>query len=355
MKMNYAARNRCERDVVMVVGATGSLGKPIVEEFRRRGVPLRLLGRSRETFEQSGFLTKGSDESAMPKVELIICDLTDHNALQNCWFEDVKLLVCVARPRSLKLNDSMTFAVTIQNLSDMVCRNKVPRMIMLGHPYLEKYLFDKTPTMYQIQRAEDEAKNRFSKQSINSDFSKLTIARTGEMSEMIHLLGFSRAIHVWLCVWGCDPKHQPISAHDFAIAMYDFMEAEDSHISEYLVGGPQVLTWSEIGHSISKALGRRHIVIPLPLCFFSFWIYCFGVGKCIFPFLEGLENILKLVAMPMTSSSRNDDFITVGSDYLDDYLLQLSRTDREQTNYVQKRITLFRQDARSKKDTTKSE
>jgi hypothetical protein len=285
-------------------------------------------------------------------VELIICDLTDHDAFQNSWFEDVKLLVCVARPRASKWNDFMAFSATIQNLSDMVCVNKVPRMVMLGMPYLETYAFGKTPTMYQVQVAEDEAKRRFSR---HPAFSKLTIARIGDMSEFDFLLEFSRAIPIWFCVWGYDPEHQPISAHDFAIAMYDFFKAEDSETPEYLVGGPQVLTWSGIGRSISKALGRRHIVVPLPLCFFSFWIYCFKVGKSIFPCLEALEDTLKLVAYPMTASSRNEDFIIVGSDHLDDYLLQLSRTDGEKNSYFHERITLIRQNALSKKDISKNE
>jgi hypothetical protein len=67
----------------------------------------------------------------------------------------------------------MAFSPTIQSLSDMVCVNKVLRMVMLGLPYLETYAFGKTPMMSQVQIAEGEAKRRFSRYPT---FSKLTIA-----------------------------------------------------------------------------------------------------------------------------------------------------------------------------------
>ena len=55
------------RDTVLVIGSTGSLGKPIVE-LHRRGVKVRLLGRSHDSFVKAGYSENDFD--------IIISDLT---------------------------------------------------------------------------------------------------------------------------------------------------------------------------------------------------------------------------------------------------------------------------------------
>lgn len=80
------------RDTVLIVGATGSIGIPIVAELLRRGHKLRLFGRSKESFTRAGYLGGKS-------IDIVICkDVTDPTNYRDTWFTDVTCLLCVARP-----------------------------------------------------------------------------------------------------------------------------------------------------------------------------------------------------------------------------------------------------------------
>ena len=312
--------NQHERNVVLIVGATGSLGKSVVAEFQRRGTRLRLVGRSLESFEQAGF--RSDEKTAITggectqKMELIVCkDVTDRNAWSDRWFRDVKLAVCVARPRALKARDYVSYTAMIQNLSDLVCANSVPNLMMLGRPYVEEYPFGMTPSMLVVQCAEKQARERFRV----TDSSRLTIVRIAEMSEFGYLLELARITRIWFCVWGKEPKLQPMSARDFATAVAVYAK-QDANMPELLIGGPQVLTWSELGASISEALGKQLFIISVPMIFFKVWIGVLCLAKSLLPFLEGFENILKVMSIPMIANCTNDDFECIGDDRLDAFL-----------------------------------
>jgi hypothetical protein len=279
--------------------------------------------------------------------DFVICkEMMDRNAFRDDWFADVKLVVCMARPRgTAKPEDFKPYAAMIRNLSDAVCVNKVPDMLMHGPPYLDKLVLGETPSLSQRRLVEELVRERFAsasnKYDKNSDVcSHLTISRSSEMAEIGFLLEASRMIRVWLCISGFDPKLQPISARDFAVAVCDFAEKDSSHTKEeLLVGGPQVITWRELGRSISEAIGRRHLEISLPLWVFSIWISFFGFAKYILPFLEGLENVFKCAVMPMTANTTSDEFESVGRDRIEDFLREHAVSD--QATYVNNRIFPF--------------
>jgi hypothetical protein len=254
----------------------------------------------------------------------------------------VKLVVCMARPRGAKPEDYIPYVHMIRNLSNAVCVNKVPCMLMHGLPYLDKLVLGETPSFSQLRLVEKMARERFplaasssnnkdDKNSAGGICSQLVISRISEMSEIGFLLEASRMIRVWLCVRGLDPKLQPISARDFAVAVCDFAEKDHNchtPMQELLVGGPQIITWRELGRSISQAIGRRHFEISLPLWVFSIWIAFFGFAKFILPFLEGLENVFKYAVMPMTANTTSGEFESVGSDRIEEFLREHAASDQ---------------------------
>ena len=133
-----------KRDTVLIVGSTGSLGRPIVVELLRRQYKLRLLVRSHASVEKAGY-----DKWAANDLEIVVCkDMTDRSRYKDEWFTDVIVCLCVARPRSLTEDDSKNFGPMIDNLCDAVIQNEVPRLLIHGMPYMEANPFGlESPTM----------------------------------------------------------------------------------------------------------------------------------------------------------------------------------------------------------------
>ena len=55
MTTHKSKDNMTKRDTVLIVGSTGSLGRPIVVELLRRQYKLRLLVRSHESIVKAGY------------------------------------------------------------------------------------------------------------------------------------------------------------------------------------------------------------------------------------------------------------------------------------------------------------
>jgi hypothetical protein len=131
----------------------------------------------------------------------------------------------MTRPRgTAKPEDSKPYVAMIRNLSDAVCVNKVPGVLMHGPPYLDKLVLGETPRLSQFRLVEELVRARFTsasnKGNKNSDVcSHLTISRSSEMAEIGFLLEASRMIRVWLCVSGFDPKLQPISVRGILLRL----------------------------------------------------------------------------------------------------------------------------------------
>ena len=168
------------------------------------------------------------------------------------------------------------------------------------------------------------------------------------MSEFGHILELTSITRLWFCAWGKDPNHQPISSRDFATGVAAFA-AKDNSSPELLLGGPQVLTWSELSVLISEALGKQIIVISLAIIFYKVWVGVVGLTKSLLPFLEGFENVLKISTIPMISNCTNDEFECVGMDHADAHLRAQAAAGR--ATYVKERIVLpWHKTAKTKKD-----
>ena len=312
------------RDIVLIVGATGSLGAPIVAELLRRGQKLRLVGRSKESFTRAGYLGGKT-------IDIVVCkDVTDPKNYRDTWFSDVICLICVARPRSLKEGDAMSYQPMVENLCNAAISAKVPRVLLHGLPYLERNIAGDSPTMKVVRKAEESARKIFDCPSNKS--SQLTISRICEMSEIGHLLEAVRMIGFFPCAVGYNPLLHPISPRDFAAAVANYVEEEFIIKKELLVGGPRRIRWRELGQMITDASKRKLRIIVLPLFVYKLILYILGM----FPSLQGMYLCLKLVVIPMTTNTASGDFISVGSDDAQLYIQEQLET--EGTTWVHSKV-----------------
>lgn len=303
---------------MLVVGATGSLGTVLVPELERSGIPLRILGRSRESFVKAGLDSKKD-------VELVICaDVTDRGAFRDEWFEDVKAVVCVARPRAGKPGDGEAFVSLLENLSDFVCTNRVPHMLLLGIPYMDQFLFGLTPRAEATQASEVSLRERF---EAAAD-SELSIVRIAEMSEIGILLDMARKSRVWPCMMGYNPRVQPITARDFAAAVAGLLgDAEAKWKPQLLWGGPQVFTWRQLGSLMEDAAGKRMLFIPVPFIFWQTLIYMFQFAGMFIPVSNRMAVVLQLTGMIMTANATSDRHEKFGKDSVEAYLKEHSKPE----------------------------
>ena len=320
------------RDTILVVGATGSLGVPIVAELSRRGHKLRLVGRSKESFVRAGYLDGTSSQSKQgASIDIVICkDVTDPSSFLESWFSDVSCVICMARPRSLREGDAMSYRPMVEHLSNAAIRDKVPRILLHGLPYLGGNNAGNSPTMKIVRSAEKRAREIFDHPSNKT--SHLSISRICEESEIGHLLEAVRMIGFFPCAIGCNPLLCPISPRDFSIAVANYVEEEFVINNELLVGGPRQITWRKLGQEITNASKGKLRAVTLPLFVYRLALYMLGI----FPSLRGMCLCLKLIVIPMTTNTASDDFIYVGSDDIQLYIQK--QLEEEGTNWVHSKV-----------------
>ena len=177
------------RNTVLIVGSTGSLGRPIVLELLRRGVKVRLLCRSSESAVQAGYrnelgVSRAQEFLKYKDIDVVVCtDVTNPSTYDDKWFKDVSCVLCVARPRSLVKGDNLNYTQTISNFCNIAKANNVPRVLLHGIPYVESNIIGDSPTMSVLRQAESCAND-----ILEGSSTYLTISRICEHSEIAHLL-----------------------------------------------------------------------------------------------------------------------------------------------------------------------
>lgn len=107
----------------------------------------------------------------------------------------------------------------------------------------------------------------------------------------------------------------PISARDFANAVADYAEDSTLITDELLVGGPDRITWRELGNIIAQ---KRDIhLVALPLAVYKLLLAFVSLASMLLPALNGLCLSMRLILIPMTTNTANDKFMYVGSDTIE--------------------------------------
>jgi hypothetical protein len=123
----------------------------------------------------------------------------------------------------------------------------------------------------------------------------------------------------------------PISSNDFATAVADYAEDYTCNNKELLVGGPKQIRWRELGLLIAK---RRNNVrlLTLPLQLFKLLLNFLSLLSILLPSLKGLASSMRLLMIPMTTNTSNEEFICVGSDTVEDLLNNDHRNQEQVTD-----------------------
>lgn len=226
---------------VLVVGATGYLGRRLVRALAGRGAYVRALVRPGTRLEEAHecFEARATEAATLRGV----CDGMD-------WVFS-SLGITRQRDRGVTYED-VDYGANVALLEEAE-RAKVERYGVIA--VVDPERFRGNPMV--------DAKVRFVRKLRDSRVSGRVVAATGFFNDMKELFEMARKGTVFLFGNG-RTRINPIDGVDVAEAAVDALRGETDEVS---VGGPDVFTWDEIAalacQSLSKAIRRRHVPIGL--------------------------------------------------------------------------------------------
>ena len=226
---------------VLVAGATGYLGRFVVQEFKNRGYFVRALVRPGKKLDD---LRDSIDE-------IVEAEITRPETLEHVCngIEVVFSSVGITRQK-----DGLSFRdVDYQgnkNLLEVALRAGVRKSV-----YVSAFNGPKLQHLDII-----DAHEAFVAELKASGIGYSVLRPTGYFSDMGEVLEMARKGRVWLI--GSGQNHvNPIHGDDLAVACVDAMEGHETEID---VGGPQTFTWQEVAQLAFEVLQKPAKVSRVP-------------------------------------------------------------------------------------------
>jgi len=208
---------------ILVAGATGYLGRFVVQEFKNRGYFVRALARSGKKLDD---LRDSIDE-------IVEAEITRPETLEHACDDIEAVFSSIGITRQ---KDGLTFKdVDYQgnkNLLDAAIRAGVRKFIYVS-------VFD-GPRLRHLDIVD--AHEAFVDELKASGINYALLRPTGYFSDMGEFFEMARKGRVWLIGSGAN-RVNPIHGADLAAACVDAMEG---NVTEIDVGGPQTMTWNEV-------------------------------------------------------------------------------------------------------------
>ena len=240
MQTDNEQSQAAERTRVLLAGATGYLGRFVLNELQRRNYLTRVIVR-----------TPSRLGTVMPDVDVRVGEVTQADTLKGVC-EDIDMVISTVGITRQK--DGMTYMdVDFQanaNLIDEAKRSGVKCFI-----YVSVFNGEQ---MRHLKICE--AKERLADYLKNSGLDYCVVRPTGFFSDMGDFLKMAKGGSVWLFGNGM-LRMNPIHGADLARAVVDAM---DSHQHELNIGGPDVLTHNQIAELALRAYGKQPRVRHLP-------------------------------------------------------------------------------------------
>lgn len=290
-----------QKERVLVAGATGYLGRYVVEEFKKRGYWVRVLARSPEKLQTEGPYM----EPAIDRLydELFVGEITKPETLQGlCNGIDIVFSsIGITRQRD---------GVSLMDVDYQGNKNLLTAAI---DSRVRKFVF---VSVFKADQIADLARARelFAHDLKQSGLDYGIIRPTGYFSDMSEYLKMARSGRIFVLGSGQN-KINPIHGRDLARVCVDSAEGTEGQI-EQNVGGPITYTYDGIGATAFDVLKANKKIVHIPL-----WLVKFGV-KLIRPFSSNGYQVARFFTTVMSR-----DFVApkAGSYRLDRYFEELSQ------------------------------
>jgi uncharacterized protein YbjT (DUF2867 family) len=244
---------------ILVLGATGFVGRPLTESLVSKGYSVKCLVRNLDR-------AKGMLPS---EIKLIEGDVLNYNdILYASKNMDIIYYLVHSIPSGEKEFEKLDNKAA-ENVASAASKNKVKRIIYLGG------LGKKDSTRSAHLKSRHEVGEILRQSDIRvTEFRAAVIAGKGGLSfEMIHHL--VNRLPLMICPMWVYTRTQPIALHDAVRYLTDCLEIPESEDETIDIGGPDILSYGEMMTAMSDALGFKRYLIRVPVLtprLSSYWV-----------------------------------------------------------------------------------
>ncbi|MBM9575891.1 SDR family oxidoreductase [Leptospira sp. 201903070] len=231
---------------ILVLGATGSLGKFVIEELRRQGYWIRVLSRSPSKLKS---LNAPFDES-------VLGDLFDPQSLNSAVSGMDAVISCAGASLDLKnFQDKHTFEeinfTGNRNVLDAAVRERVSKFIYVSFLRVEG-----------IQKTEYIQSHEKISEAIRNSGLRFTIVRpTAFFSILLSFLTFAKK-GIGVVLGEGKVRINPIHEQDVARAVVEALKID---LEEMNIGGPDIFSRDEITELALRVAGKDQKLFHIPI------------------------------------------------------------------------------------------
>jgi len=269
--------NMVPKQRVLVAGATGYLGKFIVQELNKQGYWVRALSRDSQKIAPVrqyvdevflGEATKSETIKGLCKdIDIVFSSLGITKQKDGLTYMDVDY-----QANRNVLNEALTDDVTKFMYISVLNSNK------LRHLEIVK------------------AKEKFAQELKEADIEHIVIRPNGFFSDMTEFLNMAKRGRVYLIGKG-EFRTNPIHGADLAEACVEWL---GSNRGEFDIGGPEILTQNEIATQAFEVLGKKPNITCIPLMIRSLIIKLVRIFTSVKTY-GPLEFFMTVLAMDMVA------------------------------------------------------
>lgn len=282
---------------IVIAGATGYLGRHLVQSAHARGYRVRVLARSEARLGPVRPLCDEVfvGEATKPDTLAGLCDGAD-------------FVVSSLGNRTLARKPDC-FEVDFQGNMNIFVRARDARVsqfvfVSVLHGAEAR---DRVPQIEARERVVD---------ALRAGTLAWTIVRpSGFFNDMAEMLAMAKQGRVWIP--GGNSHFNPIHGADLADVCLDAVGNPDAYGREIAAGGPDVLTMREVGALAFEALGRPPRISAIPPWMFT------AIGTAVRPFNTNVASLILMMSVFATGDARCDAY---GTHRLRDFFREIAAT-----------------------------
>lgn len=228
-------------DKVLIAGATGTLGRNLVEELSQRGYPIRVLVRKNQQAKLFRHITD----------DIKVGQVTSFKTLDGVADSVKAVFSSIGITRQ---KDGFTY----QDVDYGGNKNLLDKCISAG---ADRFVYIASLDGEQMRHLKMiDAKEKFVDELKNAAIQHTIVRPNGFYSDLVEILEMAKKGRVWLPGNG-QYKVNPISTADLARVVVDLYE---QNVKEENIGGPEVHSQREIAELAFEVLGKKTKITFIP-------------------------------------------------------------------------------------------
>lgn len=234
---------------ILVLGATGYLGRHVTRELHHRGHTIHAIIRSRTTAETIG--PWGAPSLSGIVSEWIEGDISNDNLVEGITERIDYVVSCLGVTTQKADPWDIDYKANLAVLADAEKNN------VRGFCYVNVINGEKCPS--RMTRAKTAFTNTLERSSVVSQ----VIDPPAYFSDMMQILTMvQKSGRLWTFAPAGEVRINPIHGADLAVEVANRLEAAQQ--GRWKVGGPDVFTWQDLADLAGKTIGRKATISKVP-------------------------------------------------------------------------------------------